>query len=143
MKKIIIKSSIILLFYTLINVYFAVFNWKIFSVKLNVDLGFAVLEIPPFVILFLAGFILIAIISWINYSLRLRKLIHGLEQGAEIGKLKNKLIEKQLRDLLFDEKTLTILSEKLGIRDVQSKTEVLARQITELSQKIPAEKNKS
>jgi hypothetical protein len=131
------------MFYTLVNVYFAVFNWKIFSVKLNVNLGFAVLEIPPFIILFLAGFILITILSWINYNLRLRKLIHGLEQGAEIGKLKNSLIEKQLRDLLFDEKTLMVLSDKLGIREVQSKTEVLAGQITDMSRKIPAEKNKS
>jgi hypothetical protein len=142
MRRLIFKSSIILLLYTLVNLYFAVFNWRIFTVKLNVDLGFAVVEIPPFVLLFLAGFLLIAVISWINYNLRLRKMILDLEQGAAIGKLKDKLIDKQFRELLYDENTLTVLSEKLGIREVKSKTEVLSRQITELSQKISEQKPK-
>ncbi len=134
MKKIILKSSIILLLYTLVNLYFALFNWKIFSVQLNVNMGFAVLKFPPILMLFLAGFILIAILSWINYNLRLRKLIRGLEQGAEIGKLKDKILDKQFRELLFDDKTLTVLSEKLGLNEIRNKIKDIIRMIAEMSQ---------
>jgi hypothetical protein len=143
MRKLILKSSIILLLYTLANFYFAVFNWRIFIVKINVDLGFTVLEIPPFVVLFLTGFILIAILSWVNYNIRLRKMILDLEQGVELGKLKDKLIDKQFRNLLYEENTLTFLTDKLGIRELKSRTEELSRQISQLSQKIPTEKPKS
>ena len=140
MRKLILKSSLILILYTLVNLYFAVFNWKIFSVRLNVDFGFTIWEIPPFVILFLTGFLLIAILSWVNYNIRLRKMILDLEQGLEIGKLKDKFIDKQFRNLLFDENNLTVLSEKLGIRDIKDNTEVLSKQVSELSQKITTDK---
>ena len=143
MKKLIFKSSIILTLYTIFNLYFAVFNWRIFTAKLNIDLGFAVLEFPPFVLLFLAGFILMAILSWINYNLRLRNLINNLEKGAEIGNIKNKLIEKQFMDLLYDEKTLSVLSDKLGIKELSSRNELLGRQISDLGQKLSIEKNNS
>ena len=140
MRKLILKSSLILILYTLVNLYFAVFNWKIFSVRLNVDFGFTIWEIPPFVILFLTGFLLIAILSWVNYNIRLRKMILDLEQGLEIGKLKDKFIDKQFRNLLFDENNLTVLSEKLGIREIKDNTEVLSKQFIELSQKITTDK---
>jgi len=143
MRKLILKSSLILILYTLVNLYFAVFNWKIFSVRLNVDFGFTIWEIPPFVILFLTGFLLIAILSWVNYNIRLRKMILDLEQGLEIGKLKDKFIDKQFRNLLFDENNLTVLSEKLGIREIKDNTEVLSKQFIELSQKITTDKPKS
>lgn len=134
------RSSIVLALYTLVNLYFAVFNWRVFTARLNIDLGFAVLEIPPFVTLFLAGFVLIGILSWINYNIRLRKMILDLEQGVEIGKLKNRLVDRQFRDLLYDGKTLTVLKDRLGIQDLQSnlqdlqsKNKDIVRLISELS----------
>ena len=135
MRRLFIKSTLLLLLYTLVNLYFAAFNWKIFSVKLNIDLGFTIVEFPPFIALFLAGFLLIGILSWINYTIRVRKLILDLEQGVEIGRLKDRLMDKKIRNLVFDENTLKILKEKMGIKELFEKTEELTRLVSELGQK--------
>jgi len=121
MRRLLLKSSTVFILYTLINLYFAIFNWKIFTVKLNIELGFAVIELPPFITLFLTGLILIGILSWMNYIIRLRKLIIDLEQGVEIGKLKDKLMDRKIRSLVFDENTLMVLREKLGIAELEKR----------------------
>jgi hypothetical protein len=130
MRRILIKSILILILYTLVNLYFAVFNWKIFTVKLNTDLGFAVVEFPPFIILFLLGLILIGIHSWMNYVLRLRKMIVDLEQGMEIGRLKDKLFSNKFRNFIFDENNLKILKEKLGISELEKRQEDLIKMVS-------------
>jgi len=134
-KKVLLKSTILLILYTLAYLYFAVFNWQIFIVKLNINLGFGVVEFPPFIVLFLLGFIIIGILSWTNYNIRLRKMIYELEHGVEMGKIKDKLVSTKVREYLLEEKNLDLLKDKMGIREIQKKQEELTKLITDIKDK--------
>jgi hypothetical protein len=139
MKRLLIRKSILLILYTLINVYFMGFNWKVFTVTLNINLGFGVVSFPPFIVLFLLGFIIIGILTWSNYITSLKKIIYELEQGAEIGQMKEKAFSKKVRKQLMDEQVLDLMKHKLGIEGIQSKQEELIRSISELKNDLKQE----
>ena len=139
MKRLLLRKSIWLILYTLINVYFMGFNWKMFTVSLNLNLGFGVVTLPPFIVLFFLGFILIAILSWTNYVLGLQKIIYEMEQGMEIGKMKEKVVRNKIRKQLLEEQTLDLMIEKLGIEDIRSKQEELIRSLSDLKNQLKKE----
>ena len=58
MKKI---HLILVLAYLFISFYFAIFNWDIFTVSLNVSFGFAVFKMPLIALLILFGLLLLLI----------------------------------------------------------------------------------
>jgi hypothetical protein len=134
-KKVLLKSTILLILYILAYLYFAVFNWQIFIVKLNINLGFGVVEFPPFIVLFLLGFIFIGILSWTNYNIRLRKMIYELEHGVEMVKIKDKLVSTKVREYLLEEKNLDLLKDKMGIKEIQKTQEELMKFIDNLKSK--------
>jgi len=145
MKKIIIKSIILLILYILFIFYFAVFNWQVFTVKLNVNLGFGILEFPPFIILSVIGLIIISILSWSNYNIRLRKMIYELEHGMEMGKIREKLSSGKIKEALTDDKILDQLKDKLGIREIlkiQEKHSQILKSLQEKSNKDNKETDK-
>ena len=140
MKRLLIRKSILLILYTLLNVYFMGFNWKVFTVTLNINLGFSVVSFPPFIVLFLLGFIIIGILTWTNYMASLKKMINELEKGAEIGQMKEKSFSKRIRKQLVDEQVLDLMKHKLGIEGIQSKQEELIRSISELKEHLKRER---
>jgi len=139
MKRKLIRKSIWLILYTLINIYFMGFNWKIFTISLDLNLGFGLVTLPPFIVLFFLGFIIIAILSWTNYVLGLKKIIYEMEQGMEIGKMKEKAVSNKIRKQLQEEQTLDLMIEKLGIEDIRSKQEELIRSLSELKNQLKKE----
>ncbi len=132
MKKIIFKKFLLLIIYTVINIYFMIFNWKVFTISLNVNLGFGSAQLPPFIILFLLGFVIIGILSWSNYVQNLQKIIYELEHGVELGKMRDKMVRNRLQEQLTDEKNLDMLKKKLGITDLQQQQETLVKMIGDL-----------
>jgi len=132
MKKIIVRKFLLLIIYTVINIYFMIFNWKVFTVSLNVNLGFGSVQLPPFIILFLLGFVVIGILSWSNYVQNLQKIIYELEHGVELGKIRDKMVRNRLQEQLTDEKNLEVLKKKLGITDLQQQQETMVKMISEL-----------
>ena len=141
MKKNILKHYILLILYTLTYLYFAVFNWQVFIVKLNIDLGFGAISIPPFIVFFLLGFILIGVLSWMNYMANIQKMIFELEQGLEIGKLKDKLVKNRVRELLLDEKIIDVLMNKMGIQDIRNKQEEVTKLLEDINHKVRNQKD--
>jgi hypothetical protein len=141
MKKNILKHYILLILYTLAYLYFAVFNWQVFIVKLNIDLGFGAISIPPFIVFFLLGFILIGVLSWMNYMANIQKMIFELEQGLEIGKLKDKLVKNRVRELLLDEKIIDVLMNKMGIQDIRNKQEEVTKLLEDINHKVRNQKD--
>lgn len=139
MKRQLIRKSIWLILYTLINIYFMGFNWKIFTISLDLNLGFGRVTLPPFIVLFFLGFIIIAILSWTNYVLGLKKIIYEMEQGMEIDKMKEKAVSNKIRKQLQEEQTLDLMIEKLGIEDIRSKQEELIRSLSELKNQLKKE----
>lgn len=132
MRNLLLKNSILLILYVLISAYFAIFNWKIFTVSLNINLGVGAVTFPPFLALFLLGFIVISILSWMNYSTSLRKMIYELEHGVEIGKMKDKMAGSRVRDVIMDEKNLELLKTRMGIQDIRKRQEEMAKILSEL-----------
>lgn len=79
MKFLLLRKFIWLILFTLIHLWFMIFNWKLFLTILNVNLGIGVVRLPPFVILFLTGFVILGIQSWTGYVNKLHRIIHDLE----------------------------------------------------------------
>lgn len=136
MKRLLFRKSILLILYTLVNVYFMAFNWKLFTVTLNNNLGFGTVSFPPFIVLFILGFIIIAALTWMSYMMSLQKMIYELEQGEEIGKMKEKVVRNRIRKQLLDEQVLDLMKEKLGIGDIRSKQEELIRSLSNLEKRL-------
>ena len=61
MKKINLVTVVI---YFLLAVYYAIFNWSVFIVELNVDFGFSVINMPIIAFIFLVG-LLLAVFQWV------------------------------------------------------------------------------
>lgn len=136
MKKLLFRKSLPLILYTLVYIYFIGFNWKIFTVSLNVNLGFGMVNFPPFIILFLLGFIIIGALSWLGYVTNLRKIIFELEQGAEIGKMKDQLLRSKVQEQLVDEKNIALLMKKMGLPELREKQEELFRMMSDLKNNL-------
>jgi hypothetical protein len=79
MKFLLFRKFIWLILFTLVHLWFMIFNWKLFITMLNVNLGLGVVRLPPFVILFLTGFVILTIQSWTGYVNKLHRIIHDLE----------------------------------------------------------------
>ena len=83
MKLLIIKKFSWLFLFTLAHLWFMVFNWQLFIIMLDINLGFGVVRIPPFVVFFLIGFIILTIQSWTGYVNNLHRYIRDLEEELE------------------------------------------------------------
>jgi len=140
-KNLLLRKLIPLFIYSVVYIYFMVFNWKIFTISLNVNLGFGVVKMPPFLILFLLGFILIGVLSWISYVASLHKIIYELEHGVEVGKIKDKMVHGKLKEQLEDAKTLGMLNEQLGIADLRKRQDEMRRELDELIRKGQSQKD--
>lgn len=135
-RKLLFRKFLLLFLYTLVHAYFIGFNWKVFIISLDVNLGFRMVTLPPFLILFLLGFIIIGALSWVNYMTNLRKIIYELEQGAENGKEKNQLFKRKVQEQLFDEKNVDLLVKKMGILEFGKKQEELFLLLSDLKKKL-------
>lgn len=91
MKFLLLRKFIWVILFSLVHLWFMVFNWQLFITTLNVDLGFGVVRLPPFVALFLTGFVILVIQSWTGYVNKLHRIIHDLEEElAQKNKEKKK-----------------------------------------------------
>jgi len=120
------------LLYLLVYIYFAIFNWQVFTVNLNIDLGFGVIGFPPFIVLFVIGFLLVGILAWINYVNSLRRLIYELEQGIEFGKMKEKMVSNRVQEMLFDDKNIEQLKGKMGVSELRRRQEEILLVLNDL-----------
>lgn len=132
MKGLMLKKSILLVFYTLIHLYFMVFNWDLFTLNQQINLGFVAVRLPPFIVLFLLGFIFIVALTWINYILSLKKIIYELENGLEQSRMKDKLVMRKVKELVMKEENLDLLKDKMGISELKSKQEELIQLMSDL-----------
>lgn len=140
-KNLLLKKLIPLIIYSVVYVYFMIFNWKVFTISLNVNLGFGVVKMTPFIYLFLLGFILIGVLSWISYIINLRKIIYELEHGVKEGNIKDRMLRPKLKEYLGDEKNLQILDERLGLPEIRRKHEELRKQMDDLMRKEQGQKD--
>jgi hypothetical protein len=114
--------NILLALWIFIWSYFILFNWDIFIVKLNINLGFGIISSRPFVIFFVLGMLIILVIRYLlQYSRMLRRIevkekntkIAMQEKDIEILKLKEMLYKEQSTDFNKTAKDISLLHEKI------------------------------
>lgn len=66
----------------------------------------------------------------------LQKTIYELEQGVEIGRMRDKLVKTRIKELLLDDRNLELLMDKIGIQDIRKKQDELMKSILEINQKV-------
>lgn len=113
----------LLILWIVIWAYFAAFNWAVFTVSLNINLGFTVVTGYPFLFYSLAGIVILIVLRYIAQYLRERQRTHekNLEnkitmQGKdiEILKLKEVLFNIQTKEYNQNAESMKSLNEKLN-----------------------------
>ena len=101
------KSTLLLtVLYIIIIVYFAIFNWNIFVLELDINLGVKVIQAPLIAVTFLMG-IVFFLVLWLN------SWFVNLLLTKKLNKTKNELYSiKASQKLNVDEK-LDLLSIKI------------------------------
>jgi|GEM_PF-1759592 len=122
----------LLIIWIVIWAYFAAFNWAVFTVSLNINLGFAVITGFPFLFYSIAGIIFFIILRYIAQYMIERQQIHekNLEnkiamQGKdiEILQLKEVLFNMQTSEYNKNAESMKSLNEKLNKISEQMKME--------------------
>ncbi|MEA1896962.1 MAG: hypothetical protein U9N53_04790 [Bacteroidota bacterium] len=110
---------VIIILYFIIACYFALFNWAIFSVSLDIDFGFSIIQIPLIAMVFSFSLIFLLIQLGITY---LSDLGHERDLGRKESDIQSFKAE------LHDHKSvdLEVFSEKLNSVD-QKLDELLQR----------------
>ena len=121
--------------YIIIYVYFMIFNWKIFTLKLDINLGLAQVQLPPFIILFLLGLTFLIILTWISYITNLQKIIYDLEQGKN-EKMSDKIVINKVKEQFKDHENIETLKTRLGISEIRSKQDELIAMISNLQKDL-------
>lgn len=128
MKKIktkqIIDTAIII--WVLIWLYYSIFNWDVFIIKLQTNLGFAVIGVYPFIFFFLIGLIFLALIRYFDTIIAMRRL-------GELKDLKNKisLLGKDIEALKLRGTVYKMQSEEMSRNDAS--LQALHQKLDELS----------
>jgi len=124
MKKLNIQSviDIVLAIWIAIWLYYLLFNWDVFIVKLNTNLGFNTVTLYPFIFFFFTGLILMIIIKYaLHYEqLQVKSInkehkdkVNLLQKDIEILKLKEVLFRMQTEGLNKNTSTINALQAKL------------------------------
>ncbi|MBE9509522.1 MAG: hypothetical protein IMY71_01485 [Bacteroidetes bacterium] len=110
--------------YLVLSLYFAIFNWDVFIISINTNLGFAVVKTPPFLLLFLLGLFIIVLQSNFDYIRETRHEVENLQRVIELEKLKKDNEINNFKASILDSQTKTSERniQKLGeIQDVLAK----------------------
>ena len=115
--------NLLLGFWIAVWVYFALFNWEIFIVKININLGFAVLNTFPFLAFFIIGLLVILAIRYLlQYSRMLRRMelkeknnkIEMQSKDIEILKLREMLYKMQSEEFSKTSQTIDEMHSKIN-----------------------------
>ena len=109
------KFHLALIFgYLIVTIYFAVFNWGIFSVSLNVSLGFTVINIPVVALLFLLGLLLL-ILQWTFVKMNI------IKQERDLTKKDNELMALEVA--YYDDPGTGIKTLSENMKNLQEKVD--------------------
>jgi hypothetical protein len=124
MKRTILTNAInfTLALYAAVWIYYAAFNWEIFSIKLNTNAGFSVIGGYPFVFFFLLGLAALLTVKYFIYLNKVREdsrekdstyRIALMEKDIELLKMKEVLFKMQTSEMEQNSSNLNALHEKL------------------------------
>lgn len=125
---------ILMMIYLFTMFYFAVFNWEIFVVNLNISLGLAVVQVPLIMVFFISGLVLLLIEWGVSKILSLKAERVLSNKSGEIVKIKAARFDSQQTEnpknfIRLEElnSKLDLVLEKLNIEQKEKKkTNILA-----------------
>ena len=104
---------ILIVMYVFVTLYFAIFNWDMFLVNLNISLGLGIIRIPLLIILSIAGLLLI-LTNWLIFKIYSLKVDRSLmRKDAEIANFKATQYDNQLSEMQSNSNSLKELHEKI------------------------------
>ena len=103
----------IIILYFIIACYFALFNWAIFSVSLDIDLGFSILQIPLIAMVFSFSLVILLLQLGLIYLSDLSHERDMDKKETEIQSVKAGLHDHKLDDLEGFSEKLTSVEQKL------------------------------
>ncbi|MDF1571080.1 MAG: hypothetical protein P1P82_05625 [Bacteroidales bacterium] len=115
-------TNFILALYTAVWIYYAAFNWEVFSIKLNTNAGFSVIGGYPFVFFFILGLVTLLTIKYLIHLNKVhedktekdsRHRIAIMEKDIELLKMKEVLFKMQTSEMGKNSSHLNALHEKL------------------------------
>lgn len=115
--------SYFIIIWIVIWAYFAAFNWEVFAVAININLGFTVITGYPFIFYFVAGIILFIALRYIAqylserqraYERHLEHKIAMQGKDIEILQLKEVLFNMQTKEHNQNVESMNTLNEKLN-----------------------------
>ena len=119
----------LLIIWIVIWAYFAAFNWAVFTVSLNINLGFAVITGYPFLFYSIAGIIFFIILRYIAQYLVERQRIHEKNLDNKIA-MQGKDIEiLQLKEVLFNMQTNEYNKNAESMKSLNEKLNKISEQM--------------
>lgn len=137
MKK---TQFIPIIVYFFVVFYFAIFNWKVFSIFLKISLGFSAINLPVVAMIFLIGLVFIFIQLGLNHlsNLKLHQLlikkeneINSLQKECELKFVKKDNEINALKASFYDEWADQIKKNSESIF-------VLQTQLNNIMERLPA-----
>ena len=114
--------NVILVIYLAVWIYYAIFNWDVFVIKLNTNAGFSVIGGFPFIFFFLLGLVTLLLLKYVAHlhilqgERKEKDQVHRitlLEKDIEILKMKEVLFKMQTSEMSKNSSHLNALHEKL------------------------------
>ncbi|MBD3223575.1 MAG: hypothetical protein GF313_02530 [Caldithrix sp.] len=108
------SRTIVTLMYIMIVLYFAIFNWDLFTVTLNIDIGFTLIQMPIFIVLFSISFIFILLQLAMGIINNMQTERHIAQKDYEIMNLKAEQYGNQLSEVRKNAMSLKELHNKIN-----------------------------
>jgi len=109
----------------LVMVFFAIFNWDVFIVSLNVSVGLGLITVPLVATVFLVGLFFLGLQTGLTYFVDFRRNRERAEKDNEIGALKEEKDREisALKAAFYEEEAGQIKQNAMRIAELESEME--------------------
>lgn len=144
MKKLNIQSAIdvALIVWIAIWLYYSLFNWDVFVVKLNTNLGFNTISLYPFIFFFFFGLIILVIIKYVFHYEQLQVKASEKEHKDKVNLLQKDIEILKLKEVLFKMQSEGINKNTSTINALQAKLDELSKKYSEHENEDEKDKEK-
>jgi len=111
----------------LVMIYFAIFNWDVFVISLNVSVGVGVITVPLVATVFLIGIFFLGLQTGLTYFIDARRNRERILKETEIGAIKKEkdLEISALKASFYEEEAVQIRQNTARIVELESEMEKL------------------
>ncbi len=134
--------NILLILYLASWIYYAVFNWDVFAIKLNTNAGFSVIGGYPFLFFFVLGLAALLILKYVIHISLLQKDRSDKDQRHRITILEKDIEILKMKEVLFKMQTSEMSKNSSHLNALHEKLDALSNQISHEEEKNPDGENK-